>query len=102
MHNGVAACSQDPRFPCVEARELTQLEYSVDVLTEPERIRSSAELDVQRYGVIVEDGDKRGLLLPDLDGVDSVEQQLAIARRKAGISESANPVLYRFEVVRHH
>ena len=71
-------------------------------VTEPERIRSSAELDVQRYGVIVEDGDKRGLLLPDLDGVDSVEQQLAIARRKAGISESANPVLYRFEVVRHH
>ncbi|MGI5979690.1 MAG: AMMECR1 domain-containing protein, partial [Oscillospiraceae bacterium] len=101
MHNGVAACSQDPRFPKVEPAELASLEYSVDVLTEPERISSAAELDVRRFGVIVEDGDKRGLLLPDLDGIDDVAQQIAIAKRKAGIAENVSPVLYRFEVVRH-
>ena len=57
---------------------------------------------MKRYGVIVEEGDKRGLLLPDLDGVDTVDEQLAIAKRKAGIDENARPQLYRFEVVRHH
>lgn len=102
MHNAVSAASQDPRFPAVDACELPELEYSVDVLTVPEKVASPEELDVKRYGVIVEEGDKRGLLLPDLDGVDTVDEQLAIAKRKAGIDENARPQLYRFEVVRHH
>ena len=62
-----------------------------------------AELDVKRYGVIVSKGFKRGLLLPDLEGVDSVEEQVAIAKRKAGIPAYENDVkLQRFEVIRHH
>ena len=73
------------------------------MLGEAEPIESPAQLDVKRYGVIVTKGTKRGLLLPDLDGVDTVEEQIAIAKRKAGISEwDKNVQLERFEVVRHH
>ena len=76
--------------------------YSVDVLGKPEEISSPKELDVTRYGVIVTKGHRRGLLLPNLEGVDSVDDQISIAKRKAGIPESARDVrLERFEVVRH-
>ena len=81
--------------------ELERLVYSVNVLGEPEAITSKEELDVKKYGVIVTKGRKRGLLLPDLDGVDSVEEQIAIARRKAGIREEDEVSLERFEVIRH-
>lgn len=101
LQNGISACSQDPRFPPVTEAELPYLEYSVDVLGEPEEIASPAQLDVKRYGVIVSCGRRRGLLLPDLDGVDSVAEQIAIARRKGGISPSERIRLQRFEVVRH-
>ena len=69
---------------------------------QPENISSIDELDVKRYGVIVSSGRKRGLLLPDLDGVDSVEQQVAIAMQKGGITEDDEVHLQRFEVVRHY
>ena len=101
-HNAVAACSQDPRFMPVRPDELADLVYSVDVLQPAEPIASAAELDVKKYGVIVESDGKRGLLLPDIEGVDSVEQQIAIARQKGGISSSEKVQLYRFEVIRHH
>ena len=82
--------------------ELGELVYSVDVLGETEKISSKEELDVIRYGVIVTKGSRRGLLLPRLDGVDSVQQQISIARKKAGIGEDEDGVLLeRFEVVRH-
>ena len=74
----------------------------MDVLSEPERIESEEQLDVKRYGVIVRNGHKQGLLLPDLDGVDTVEQQISIAMRKGGIPKGSNIDLYRFEVVRHY
>jgi len=102
IQNGVSACSRDPRFDPVRADELDYLEYSVDVLGAAEPISSPAELDPQRYGVIVTKGWKRGLLLPNLDGVDTVDYQLEIAKRKAGISPYDEDVsLERFEVVRH-
>ena len=65
------------------------------------KIESEEQLDVKKYGVIVQSGHKRGLLLPDLDGVDTVEQQISIAMRKGGINPGSNIDLYRFEVVRH-
>ncbi len=102
MDNAVSACSRDPRFDPILPEELPYLEISVDVLTKPERISGPEELDVKRYGVIVSSGAKRGLLLPDLDGVDTVEEQIDIARRKGGIAEGAPVVLERFEVIRHH
>ena len=86
----------------MEPEELDRLEYSVDVLGETEKIDSPEKLDVKRYGVVVSRGYRRGLLLPDLEGVDTVEEQIEIARRKAGIPEDAEDIrLERFEVVRH-
>ena len=101
VQNAVSAGARDPRFPPVGRKELEQLEYSVDVLGEPEPISSPAQLDVKKYGVIVSCGGRRGLLLPDLDGVDTVEQQIGIARQKGGISARETYTLERFEVVRH-
>ena len=102
ISNAISASTRDPRFEPISEEELDQLEINVDVLTTPEPISSEAELDVKRYGVIVEKGYRRGLLLPDLEGVDSVEYQVYIAKRKAGIGENEQGVrLYRFEVIRH-
>lgn len=101
IQNAISACSQDPRFEPVKAEELNELEYSVDILGKAEDVASPNELDVQRYGVIVSRGHRRGLLLPNLEGVDTVQDQLSIARRKAGIREGEPVTLQRFEVVRH-
>lgn len=99
--NAVSAGTQDPRFPTVRAEELDRLEYSVDVLGPTEPISSSAELDVKRYGVIVSSNGRHGLLLPNLSGIDTVEKQIDIARKKGGISPREPYTLERFEVVRH-
>jgi AMMECR1 domain-containing protein len=101
VKNAVSACSDDPRFDPVQPDELERISYSVDVLGETERIDSPDKLDVKRYGVIVTSGYRKGLLLPNLDGVDTVEEQIRIAKRKAGIPESERCILERFEVVRH-
>ena len=101
IRNAVSACARDPRFSPVEEDELEDLVYSVDVLSEPERIFSPKDLDVKRYGVIVESGGRRGLLLPDLSGIDTVEQQIEIARQKGNIGPKDEVQLWRFEVVRH-
>jgi len=101
IRNAVSAASEDPRFPPVSVSELSDLVYSVDVLSPPERIDDVSLLDVKRYGVIVTSGYKRGLLLPNLDGVDTVEEQISIAANKAGIREGEVVKLERFEVVRH-
>lgn len=102
IQNAVSAVSKDPRFQPVTEDELKYLDINVDVLGEAEKINSPAELDVKKYGVIVQSGYKRGLLLPDLDGVDTVEQQVSIARRKGGIAPDEEVDLFRFEVVRHY
>lgn len=101
FRNAISAGLEDPRFPPVTETELEELVYSVDVLAEPEPIQSKAELDVKRYGVIVSYGRKRGLLLPNLEGVDTIDQQIEIARKKAGIYDNESYTLERFEVVRH-
>lgn len=101
LQNGVSACAEDPRFSPVDEAELDDLVYSVDVLGEVEPILSPLHLDPKRYGVIVQKGGKRGLLLPDLDGVDTASQQIAIAKQKAGIASAEDVALSRFEVVRH-
>ncbi len=101
LRNAVSAGIEDPRFPPVGEEELDDLVYSVDVLSEAEPISGIEELDVKRYGVIVSSGRKRGLLLPNLEGVDTVEQQVSIAKKKAGIYDNETVTLERFEVVRH-
>lgn len=101
VHNAISACSQDPRFPPVTPEELDDLVYSVDVLGPTEHISSPKELDVKKYGIIVTKGYRRGLLLPNLEGVDTVEEQLSIACKKGDIDMEENPELERFEVIRH-
>ena len=83
------------------ARELSDLTISVDILSAPEPA-SLSDLDAKKYGVIVEKGTRRGLLLPDLDGVDTPEEQIAIAKRKAGIGPEESVKLYRFHVKRYY
>ena len=99
--NAVSAAVGDPRFSPVREEELPDIACSVDVLSEPEDIASRDELDVRKYGVIVSRGARRGLLLPDLEGVDTVEEQVSIALGKAGIREDEPVRLQRFLVVRH-
>lgn len=100
--NAVSAGLRDPRFPPVSPSELDQLTYSVDVLSEPEKVEDPAQLDPREYGVIVRSGRKTGLLLPALEGVNTVEEQLRIARQKAGILPEEPVEIYRFQVVRYH
>lgn len=99
--NAISACAKDPRFSPVEPWELDRLAISVDVLGEKEPVNSPEQLDCKRYGVIVTKGHKRGLLLPNLEGVDTVEEQISIAKRKAGIRDEEQAGLERFEVTRH-
>ena len=98
--NAISASTKDPRFPKIEKEELDYLEINVDVLGEPEDIDSEEQLNVKEYGVIVTSGMKRGLLLPDLDGIDTIEQQVSIAKKKAGIKDEPY-TLQRFKVTRH-
>jgi len=102
IQNAISAAVHDPRFLPVEEDELADLEYSVDVLKEPEPITSKEQLDVKRYGVIVRSGLRTGLLLPNLEGVNTVEEQLDIALRKAGIRSNEKYSMERFEVIRHY
>ena len=98
--NAISSATNDPRFPPINAAELPFLSYSVDVLSKPEPVEDASQLDPKRYGVIVESGWRRGLLLPDLEGVDTVEEQIDICRHKAGISHQEPVKLYRFQVRR--
>lgn len=100
VDNAIKASTQDPRFPEVRRSELPELEIKVDVLHEPEPCTRD-DLDPSVYGVIVSSGHRRGLLLPDLEGVDDVDTQIAIATRKAGISPAEPVSLMRFKVDRY-
>jgi len=102
IHNGISAATRDPRFDPVTATELHLLVCSVDILAPPEPVDDVCELDPIRYGVIVECGYKRGLLLPNLDGVDTAHYQVQIACRKAGILPDEPISMYRFEVKRYY
>lgn len=104
IHNAISACSRDPRFEAVRKEEIPYLEVSVDVLSEPEKIgRDASKLDVKKYGIICSTPDgRRGVLLPDLDGVDDVKTQIHIACNKGDIDEEDPEMeISRFEVVRH-
>ena len=101
IKNAISSAAHDPRFLPVEAYELKDLSISVDVLTKPEKVASIEELNAKKYGVIVQAGELKGLLLPDLEGINTPEDQIALCRRKAGIGEHEPVELYRFEVKRY-
>jgi len=99
--NAVSSATSDFRFPPVSPGELESLTYSVDVLEPAEDIGGIEELDPSIYGVIVRSGQKAGLLLPDLEGVDTPTEQVRIAMMKAGIGPGEPVRLQRFKVTRH-
>lgn len=99
--NAIGSATGDPRFDPVQTSELDELKYSVDVLTRPEPAPDTGKLNPKKHGVIVECGYRRGLLLPDLEGVDTVDEQIAICRAKAGIAENEPVNVYCFEVKRY-
>ena len=101
LSNAISAAMRDPRFSPIGAGELADLEYSVDVLTHPVPVEDKEKLDPKKHGVIVECGYRKGLLLPDLEGVDTVEQQIDICCQKAGIAPGEPTELYSFEVKRY-
>ena len=100
-NNAISASTRDPRFSPITNNELPKLIYSVDILGDVTPA-TYEELDPQKYGVIVKHHEKRGLLLPRLDGVDTVSEQIEIAARKAGIYDDEDIELFKFEVVRHY
>lgn len=99
--NAISACSNDPRFSPVTEDEIPLLSYSVDVLSTPENVDEYDELDPKKHGIVVEKGNRRGLLLPDLPGVDTVEKQISIAKEKAGIRDFEKVKLFCFTVKRY-
>lgn len=99
--NAVSAAVRDPRFTPVSGEELKALDVSVDVLSPMEKVESKDELDPKKYGVLVRSGSRSGLLLPDLEGVNTVDEQLEIAMRKAGIQGNEPLQLFRFIVTRY-
>ncbi|MCX8127094.1 MAG: AmmeMemoRadiSam system protein A, partial [Dehalococcoidia bacterium] len=101
VRNAIGAATQDPRFPPVSVNELPDLDYSVDVLTRPVPVDDPYKLDPKKDGLIVESGYRRGLLLPDLEGVDTVRQQIEICCAKAGIDPSEPLKFYTFQVKRY-
>ena len=101
IRNAVESATGDPRFTPVTPAELADLQISVDVLTSPVKVASTKDLDAKRFGVIIKRGARRGLLLPDLEGVNTPEEQIRICRMKAGIAEDEPVELFRFEVRRY-
>ncbi len=101
IRNAISAATQDYRFSPVEEKELGELTCSVDVLSPPEKANDVSELNPKKYGVIVTNGFRKGLLLPDLGGVDTVGEQLRITKLKAGILPQEDVEIYRFEVKRY-
>ena len=99
--NSLSTATKDPRFSPVSEEELNDLTYSVDILSPPEKVAGASDLDPKKYGIIVKSGSRRGLLLPDLEGVDTVEEQIRITKIKAGILPHEEVELYRFEVKRY-
>ena len=97
IYNAIAAATEDYRFGPIEKEELPEFSYTVYILNEPELVKDLKELDPKKYGIIVKTETKTGLLLPDLEGVDTIEQQLSITCQKGGIDPNQEKFLiYKF------
>lgn len=101
IEQAIGAATRDPRFPPVERSELDSLQITVDVLGPCEPALNTDALDPRRYGIIVQSGERHGVLLPDLEGIESVTEQLAAARQKACIGPDDPVEILRFEVTRY-
>ncbi len=103
IKNAVLAATEDPRFSPVTPGEIEEISFSVDILSQPERVNDASQLDAKNYGIIVMKGSRKGLLLPDLEGIDTSDEQIRIAKMKAGIDSKENDIeIFRFFVRRYH
>jgi len=102
INNAIESSTRDPRFAPMQEHELANIDIAVDVLSAPEAVKDKKELDAKNYGVIVKAGFRKGLLLPDLPGVDTPEEQIDICRQKAGIGSNEKVELFKFRVRRFH
>ncbi len=102
INNAISAGIKDPRFPKVNLAELDELYFSVDVLHPKEEVESAEELDPKNYGIVVEKGPQKGVLLPDLEGIDTADKQLEVAMTKAGIDKADDIKIYKFKVDRYN
>lgn len=102
IDNAISACSRDYRFNPISVKELADLRYEVSILSKPKSVQNRNTLNCKKHGIIVKSGHKIGLLLPDLDGINSVNQQIEIACQKANINQKREPIeLYSFLVEKH-
>ncbi len=104
IHNAIAAASKDDRFGPIKEEELPLLSYEVHILEEPEQIEDLGNLDPARYGIIVkgERSFRKSLLLPGLEGIDTPEEQILTACKKAGINPQKEKMsLFRFQAKKY-
>ncbi len=102
IYNAISAATKDNRFLPIEEKELPKLSYTVYVLGELEKVTDIRDLNPQKYGIMIESGIKKGLLLPDLKGIKTIEQQIFFCCEKAGINpEKENSTIYKFEVKKY-
>lgn len=102
IKNAISSATRDNRFLSITKEELPYLTYSVDILSEPILIKDLTELNPKKFGVLIHSGSKTGLLLPDIKGIDSIEEQIFIACQKAGIDSKEEKIeIYKFSVERH-
>ncbi|MEW6542959.1 MAG: AmmeMemoRadiSam system protein A [Nitrospirota bacterium] len=101
IRNAIGAATRDPRFAPVERFELDELSITVDVLGPAEPVPDQTALDHRRYGIVLRSGERRSVLLPDIEGIGSVAEQVAAARDKAGLAPHDPIELLRFEVTRY-
>jgi len=117
IRNAIAAATEDYRFGSIQKEELPYLFYTVYILNQPELVKDIKVLNPKKYGIIVTtfpispSGNvvfnghfipKRGLLLPNLEGIDTVEKQISIACQKAGIDPTREKIIiYKFTVEKY-
>ncbi|NWF52039.1 MAG: AmmeMemoRadiSam system protein A [Nitrospirae bacterium] len=101
IRNAICAATRDPRFNIVTENELKDLEYSVDILSPPQKVTDLTELNPKKYGIIIVSGNKGGILLPDLEGVNTIEEQINIVKMKAFIAPEEDFEIYKFEAKRY-
>ena len=102
IHNAVNAATRDPRFKPLEIEELDHLVFSVDVLTPLELVNRPEQLNPKQYGLSIKYGERQGILLPDLEGIDTTQRQIELCLKKGNIKKTARYQMYRFEVKRYH
>ena len=101
IKNAVSAATRDPRFKPITIEELDTFSFSVDTLTPLEPIDTPDKLNPQRYGLSIKGNNKQGILLPDLEGIDTPEKQIDICLKKAAIPKNSHYQMYRFEIKRY-